>query len=343
MPKCKYCGKKIANGLVSCPSCNSPREEKELQLTSKQIKQIAKQVKKEFYKTLGYWIGILIFIFGLSLYQIWQRAIDKMGDLMVDRINKEFEQPTIRETVKDVAKTTAKELLTDEIQPEVIKFKAKIESNVKEIQKLGNLAQSQVNNLASKIEESDKKIETIDIKLNEASKVNENLKESYNFMITFVKAQSDDSEAYEQLARWGYLDDFKSYPFRDIASNIYESIHRAYLERLIPAFPALKLQTGVDPVNFSSNDFKNYFKSLPPKFHAYLVNLIPDNKKLSDKEKMELLLDVIDPETKTSNSLNAKYFAGNILAEKMGINWQPFYYEPIQNKWEETKGTIPAK
>lgn len=142
MQKCKSCGKKISKGLVLCPSCNSPREEKELQLTSKQIKQIAKQVKKEFYKTLGFWIGILTLIFGVSLYQIWQRAIDKIGYHLVDRINKEFEQPTIRETVKDVAKTAAKEMLTDEIQPEVIKFKAEIESNVKEIEKLGNLAQS---------------------------------------------------------------------------------------------------------------------------------------------------------------------------------------------------------
>lgn len=342
MEKCKSCGKKIKEGLVLCPSCESIiREAKEPQLTSEQIKQIAKQVKKKFYKTLILWIGILSAVYGLSLYQIWLRATDKMGNLLVQRINDEFELPKIRKTVNDVAKTTAKEMLTDEIQPEVIKFKAEIELNVKKIEKLVNLAQSQVNNLTSKIEESNKKLETINKELNEAVKVNKDLKEIAHFMLTFIKAQSDDSEAYEQLARWGNNEEYKSYPFREIAVNTYESIRRSYIERVMPALRTVIWKKGVDPKTFTYDDFKYYFKNMPPSFHADLVRLILENRNLSEEKKMELLVDVLS--ININNSLNAKYFAGNILAEKLGVSWQPFDYVPILKKWQETKNTIPTK
>lgn len=175
------------------------------------------------------------------------------------------------------------------------------------------------------------KIETIDKQLNEALKVSGELS---NFMLTYFKAQSDDSEAYEQLATWGYLEDYKSYPFRAISANIYDSIRRGYIERAIPARSLIQWPEGVYPANFSYTIFKDYFKKLPPKFHADLVCLIWENKGLSKKEKMELLVDVIGT---NSNSLNAKYFAGNYLADEMKIYWQPFDYTPIIKRWEETK------
>ncbi len=160
-------------------------------------------------------------------------------------------------------------------------------------------------------------------------------------MLTCFKAQSDDSEAYEQLARWGNSEEYKSYPFREIAGNTYELIRRTYIERVMPALRNIMWQEGVYPKTFTYDDFKYYFKNMPPSFHADLVRLISENRNLSEEKKMELLVDVIS--INISNSLNAKYFAGNILAEKMGVSWQPFDYGPILNKWKETKDTIPTK
>lgn len=77
-------------------------------------------------------------------------------------------------------------------------------------------------------------------------------------------------------------------------------------------------------------------------FHADLVRLLWENEKLSEGKKMELLIDVISG-TNTSNSLNAKYFAGNLLADKMKINWLPFDYTPIIKEWDNRKGTTTTK
>jgi hypothetical protein len=111
----------------------------------------------------------------------------------------------------------------------------------------------------------------------------------------------------------------------------------------MPAYPKYLWPAVIDPAKLSYTDFKDAFKYLPQKFHANLVDLIWDNTKLSEKEKMELLVDVIKGETKTSNSLNAKYFAGNKLALKMGIKWQPFDYGPIITEWENRQGTTTTK
>lgn len=57
--------------------------------------------------------------------------------------------------------------------------------------------------ITPKIEESDNKLKIIDNQLKESLKVSKNVKELSDFMLTFTKAQSDDSEAYEQLGIWG--------------------------------------------------------------------------------------------------------------------------------------------
>lgn len=167
--------------------------------------------------------------------------------------------------------------------------------------------------------------------------------ELFNFMLTCFKAQSDDSEAYEQLGRWGYNNEYKSYPFRDIAINTYDSIRRTYLERTVPVLRVIMWGKGVDPKTFTYEDFRNCFKDMPQTHHADLVRLIWENENLSERKRMEFLVDVISG-TNTSNSLNAKYFAGNKLTEKMGITWQPFDYRPIiegYSNWK--KGTTTTK
>lgn len=191
----------------------------------------------------------------------------------------------------------------------------------------------------SRLDDEFKK-ENITILIEDKAKQNEELS---NFMLTSFKAQSDDSEAYEQLARWGYNKEYNAYPFRDIACNTYDSIRRSYLERIIPAHRTIMWAEGVNPKMFTYDDFKKRFKDMPMTFHADLVRLIWENENLSEDNKMEFSVAVISG-TNTSNSLNAKYFAGNKLVEKMNITWQPFDYGPIierYSNWE--KGTTTTK
>jgi hypothetical protein len=67
------------------------------------------------------------------------------------KLDKEFEQPTIRKTVQEVAATSAQLMLRNEVQPEVNKFKKQIESNLTVIQKSVDSAQLRVSDLSSAI------------------------------------------------------------------------------------------------------------------------------------------------------------------------------------------------
>lgn len=78
-----------------------------------------------------------------------------MQCLLVKRIAHEFEQPKISQTVQDVAAKNAKEILDNEIQPEVVKFKTEIGSDLKIIQALVNSAQTQLSDLTTLIEVED--------------------------------------------------------------------------------------------------------------------------------------------------------------------------------------------
>lgn len=273
------------------------------------------------------------------------KEVDSIRGTILSRLDQEFKTENITRLIEDKAKEytekKSKKYISNKFKGAMISFRKRMNVSIRsvanEVEVFNNTLIKE--NITPKIEESGKKLKAIDKQLNEALKRNEELS---NFMLTSFKAQSDDSEAYEQLARWGYNEEYKSYPFRDIAYNTYDSIRRTYIERTVPVLREIEWTEPLDTKTFTYDDLKYYFKNMPHAFHAALVCLIWQNEKLSEQKKMEFLIDVISG-ANTSNSLNAKYFAGNILAKKMGISWQPFDYRPILKKWKETKDTIPTK
>ena len=194
--------------------------------------------------------------------------------------------------------------------------------------------------ITPKIKETEETLKSLSQQLDKAKEDSIKLNELNNFTLTFLKAQSDDSKAYEQLGTWGFGVD-KSYPFREISANIYDSIRATYIEKLIPSFPVFIWPEGVDTKTFTCDNFKNYFKDMLPRFHADLVRLISENKNLSEENEIELLIDVLKPNI--SNSLKAKYHAGMILSDKFKIPWQPFDYTPLTDEWNNRKGTTTTK
>jgi len=152
-------------------------------------------------------------------------------------------------------------------------------------------------------------------------------------LLTFIKAQSDDSESFEQLAKWGTD---KSFRFSILSLSMYETIRRFYLERLQRGYFTCEWTAGIDPSKFSLADFKTCLSTLEPKYHTHLVNLIYTRNDLSKKDKLIFLIDVLN----SSNSLNAKDHAGRFFATETNITWDPFNYKPLFDKWEETKDTI---
>ena len=86
-------------------------------LSSGQIEQ----VKSVFWKTLGKWflifIAVLCGVTGLSLYGIKKRVERKVEALILEQ----FQEPRIKNIMKSVAKNQAKEIIENNLNPEIAK------------------------------------------------------------------------------------------------------------------------------------------------------------------------------------------------------------------------------
>ncbi len=149
-----------------------------------------------------------------------------------------------------------------------------------------------------------------------------------DFIITYNKAQSDDSEAFEQLATWGHTPKFKSYPYREISADMYEIIRNNYIEKGTSVIPSLLWIKETPPEEFSISFYISAFMMLPSRFHASLVFLGCSNKKVEEKQRIQLLIDVISG-SKLTNSLRAKFMAGNLLSIILETPWVPFNYQHL--------------
>ena len=146
----------IETGLVICPFCGfPPNKEKNQEFSPTQIKHITRNIRKEFFKTVITWLGVLSLIFGIGFWQAYRGATKQLQGLLLKSISYEFEQPRIRQTIRNVASKNTKEILENEIQPEVVKFKAEIGSDLKKIKSIVNSAQAQLNDLTTLIEMED--------------------------------------------------------------------------------------------------------------------------------------------------------------------------------------------
>jgi len=84
------------------------------------------------YKHGGLWLAILMSITGLGLWQIWTNVTKQVESL----IAKQFEEPKIQQTVERVAAEKATVLMSEQIGPEVTKFKAEVTAQLEELYSL---------------------------------------------------------------------------------------------------------------------------------------------------------------------------------------------------------------
>ncbi len=277
-------------------------------------------VRTTTYKWLISTVGAaLTVIFAVGIYFTYKSSED-----FKTHIREDFK--ALKETVEkrvdtELSKESIQTLINDKVSKRVDDIADKlIEDKI-------------TTKITPKIEESDKKLKAIDNQLKDALKISKDIEEVSNLMLTFIKAQSDDSEAFEQLGRWG-VD--KSFLFSNISLNMYETIRLDYKGRLGVSYLSCKRLEDLDFSKFSLSNFKSYLASLEPKYHSYLVKLIWERDNITKKDKMFFLVDVLN----TSKSLNAKDYAGRLFATETNLEWDPFYTSPLLDKWKETKDTI---
>jgi len=94
-------------------------------LSEGQRKQITWLLWKQIISVALVFCGLT----GVGLWQMWSRLGEKLETLVA----KQFEEPRIQSVVSSVAETRAEALLLEQILPEVQKFKADINSQIKDI------------------------------------------------------------------------------------------------------------------------------------------------------------------------------------------------------------------
>jgi hypothetical protein len=97
------------------------------------LDKLANPVAWRIVKSVHWWIAFPLFWIAVlvgSHFTI-KGALEK---LMISRIDQEFREPRIQKTVQEVVKTNASEMLTNEIQPEVFRFKDEVTTQVQNFQ-----------------------------------------------------------------------------------------------------------------------------------------------------------------------------------------------------------------
>jgi hypothetical protein len=128
------------------------------------IRKRDRRIAKVAYTAIVLLVGSNIWAW-ISLHDRVQKALDsevaKIQNNVKLRIDKEFEQPTIRKTVQEIAASSAQQILKNEIQPEVNNFKGQIKSNLHDIQKSVGSAQSQLIDLSATTSMMDTQIKQV--------------------------------------------------------------------------------------------------------------------------------------------------------------------------------------
>ena len=98
-------------------------------LSDGQKKQVTRFLRKRILAGLLLFFALLGGITKYSLQDIYDRLLQKLETLVAEQ----FEEPRIQSVVSSVAETRAEALLLEQILPEVEKFKAEINSQIKDI------------------------------------------------------------------------------------------------------------------------------------------------------------------------------------------------------------------
>jgi hypothetical protein len=142
MKWCETCGKAANDDDIVCPDpkCRghlgtTPKDK--AAMSHEEISAITKHVWKKIWKKHLFLIfgefSLLMLIGLLGLLDIYEKASDKVQNVIVTTITNEFQTDRIHATVSDVASNEAKGLLIAQVMPEVTNFEGQVSSRLAEI------------------------------------------------------------------------------------------------------------------------------------------------------------------------------------------------------------------
>ena len=164
-----------------------------------------------------------------------------------------------------------------------------------------------------------------------AAQVAEEAKSLNDFTMSVVRAENDDRSAFNQLSAWAKDDTFQ---FKEMAAAAVVSIRNEYSSVGEPGYLEIDWERQPDLSGLPFSKLRGVYRTQPLQYRPSLLIYIWKRSDISDEQKMELLCEVL----KTDRSLTATYYAGKLVAEKSGLEWNPFWTKPLL-RWCKDKGS----
>jgi len=195
-----------------------------------------------------------------------------------------------------------------------------------------SIARSAVSKTENLYQLAKKRVDDIELLLNETKATINELKFLNEFTLILIKAQNDNRQAYDQLIAWG---SDKSFRYHQLARSAEVSIRQSYYEKKWLPFAYLDVfwKEGKDSMVRSFDEIVSNYNITPTSNHVGVVELIWKENDIPKKERIQFLVYVLQNDT----SLRAVYLAGLKLSEETGILWDPFIIEPFLKWWEKNK------
>jgi len=140
---CPRCNKLTTDDrLVRCQFCgslfNDPGKDP-YPLTQQQEDRIYERLNKRLKLYVFGGFSIFALISGVflvdSMISAYQRGTEFLNRTVLEKVNEKFRDPTIKQTVSDVASKEAKRLLAEQIQPEVDRFQRETNAQIESFRK----------------------------------------------------------------------------------------------------------------------------------------------------------------------------------------------------------------
>ena len=286
-------------------------------LTEEQKQEIKKIVRLQAWIGLGIIFTLLGGIWGFSLREIYKQIKENTEKKVEYLVAEQFKEPKIQVIVEKAAETRASVLMSEQINPEVVKFKEEI---------------------ASKNAKAEEKLSELNSKIQDANKAVAELQLLTRFNTVVINAQSDDRDAYDQLRNWG---DDDSFPYQGIAirtvnkmmieSSLFFSSDFISIDVIIP-WP-----DKIDPNKLTLSQLLDFYKISTERTRIGVVQFIwLQRLDISKKERLQFLADVL----KNDKSLFVCKIAGYYFQKGTGNGKATLGIKEHLEWWEKNKETV---
>jgi len=262
----------------------------------------------------------------MSLLQVYKAGVKHIEGVVVDRIAKEFNEPRIKETVREAATERANAIIEEQVNPVVAEWKAdfndltvRVEQDIRDLE--GNLASIS------------EKMLTLSTAL---AKAVGKLADLQLYMQTALNAQAGYREAYDQLLKWSRDE---AYPLREQAFQIWKKVTSAHDPHQYRSnwSPTLWYKNG-DPSALSVPELTIYYRQQGPLdyWKPAIIDHIYKRNDISERDKLEFLAEVIEKD----DSLDAVEYAGRYFGSLAGLKLYPLAISNYLEWWAANKDTL---